>query len=110
MQTSVLQRRKLSSVCTTFFFFFSTESTCIVCLAVDTLMLCVTSLQLDASLADTRYKLAVRDDNPDSRFIFDLHLYFMVHQLCKVASTLSFDLNIQVHFSRTTNATVMILG
>ena len=64
MQTSVLQRRKLSRVCTTFFFF--TESTCIVCLAVDTLMLCVTSLKLDASLADTQYKLAVGDDNPDS--------------------------------------------
>ena len=36
------------------------------CLAVDTLTLCVTSLKLDASLADTQYKLAAGDDNPDS--------------------------------------------
>ena len=50
-----------------------------------------------------------------SNTVFDLDLYFTVHQLCKFASPNYSNVdpnysNVEVHFSRTTKATVMILG
>ena len=41
--------------------------------------------------------------------IFDIYLYFTDQRLCKCVNP-SFDPYFQVHFSRTTNATVLILG
>ena len=56
------------------------------------------------------YKLALRDDNSDSSIHILPRLVFHGSLTLDICVIPSFDPNVQVHFSITTKATVMILG